>query len=415
VISEWLGGSRLTERDRVIVANVDKALVDGLALRNAWERAEAANSYAEQFSLARSFNAAERSIGFFDTFPTSSGDLPVMGLVQEMAYDQRKQAPAEFARDEFREFMCRYFLRISDYREPDAYVNEWPQPALSGLGQFLSWCPEEEERRSGFGYLQLYYKLRESGEIGKFRRREECAIVDVRDVGPKYDWVVVRVRIFDFQLRFQPLGPKSTTISVPIEQETYVVLSPDFITVDDHPGGDLTGRYGFGYALLQFEPRPSIFAYGPGFFRAGFQLVTFDVRRSGSTLVKMVFVANRPTRILRVDIDPFGWLFRVSDLVSLGLASRVAGPLRLAVESSPVRIEDVDLMSGYIDGAAIATAGYSRRDLCITRTQLERDMLLQHFMEHYRLISGSLLAWRQVPDWLDVGMLPQTALTGRNP
>ncbi len=413
-MNPWLGGSRLTDRDRIVLANVEKALVDGLALKQAWQQAEAKGSFAEQFNLARTFNQPARSIGFFDTFPTSGGDLPVMGVVQDMLYDQRKQAPLEFARDEFREFVCRYFMRISDYREPDAYVNDWPQPPLSGLGQFLSWCPEEEERRGGFGYLQLYYKLRETGEVGKFRRREECAIVDVREVGPIYDWLVVKVRIFDFQLRFQPLGPRSTTILVPIEQETYVVISPEFVTVEDEPGGDLSGRYGFGYALLQFEPRPGIFAYGPGFFRAGFQLVTFDVGKNGTTLVKMVFVANRPDRILRVDIDPLGWFFKLTDLVSLGLASRIAGPLRVAVENSPARIREVDLISAYIDAAETATAGYSRRDLCITRGQLEREMLLQHFMEHYRLISGSLLAWRQVPDWLATASLPAAA-QGRHP
>jgi hypothetical protein len=395
-----------------VLANVDRALADGVALKQAWERTEADGSYAEPFDLVRSFNRPARSIGFFDCFPTSTGEMPVMGVVQEMLYDQRKQSAALISRDEFRQFVCRYFMRVSDFREPDAYVEDSPRPALSGLGHLLSWCPEEEDRRTGFGYVQLYYKLHETGEIGKFRRRQECAIVDIRELGPKYDWLVVKVRIFDFQLRFQPLGPQSAMINVPLHQDTYVVLSPAFIQVNDDPGPDLVGRYGFGYALLQFEPRPGIFAYGPGLFRAGFQLISFDVTRSGATLVKMAFVANRPDRILRVDIDPLGWFFRLTDLLSLGLASRLVGPLGKAAENSPARIRDVDLVSDYIEIADAATAGYSRRELCITRTQLERDMLLQHFMEHYRLLSGSLLAWRQVPDWLDEQALPAIARTG---
>jgi len=405
-------GPRLTDRDRAILNHVDQARADGVALKRGWARAEATGGYAEQFTLARTFNRAARGIGFFDRFPTSDGDLAVMGVVQEMLFDHRKQAPPGIARDELREFVCRYFLRVSDVREPSAYVDDRPQPPLSGLGEFFSWCPEAADRRSGFGYSQLYYKRRDSGEIGKFRRKDECAIVDIREIGPSYDWIVVKVRIFDFNLQFQPFGSRSATISIPLDEETYVVLSPEFVTVNDDPGGDLVGQYGFGYSLLQFASRPSVFAYGPGFFRAGFQQITFDVRRDGTTLVKMAFVANRPDQILRVDVDPIGWSFRAADALTFGVASRFAGPARALLAESPLRLRDVDPVSAYIQAADALTAGYSREQLCITREQLEREMLLQHFMQHYRLITGSLLAWRQVPDWLAEATLPSVARTG---
>jgi hypothetical protein len=123
-----------------------------------------------------------------------------------------------------------------------------------------------------------------------------------------------------------------------------------------------------------------------------------------------VFVANRPEQILRVDIDPVGWSFRAADLLTFGLASRAAGPLWPSFERSPVRLRDVDPVTLYIQAADALTAGFSREELCITKKQLERDMLLQHFMEHYRLIAGSLLTWRQVPDWLAAD-LPETAVT----
>jgi len=410
-IDAALGGSRITERDRLVLDNVEKARADGVALKRAWETAEATGTYAQQFTLARTFHRAARGIGFFDRFATSDGELPVMGVVQEMMYDQRKQAPPEIARNELREFVCRYFMRVSDYREPSAYIDEAPQAPLSSIGQLLSWCPSADDRRTGFGYSQLYYKLR-SGEIGKFRRRRECEVVDVREIGPTYEWLVVKVRIFDFNLRFQPLGPRAFTLNIPIDQETYVVLSPEFITVVDDPGGDLIGQYGFGYSLLQFDPGPSIFAYGPGYFRAGFQLITFDVRRDGTTLVKMAFVANRPEQILDLDLDPIGWSWRAADAVTLGLASRLAGPLRGIFQDPRLRVQNVDLISLYIDAADALTAGYARRELCVNRSQLEREMLLQHFMQHYRLIAGSLLAWRQVPDWLAAETLPSVARTG---
>jgi hypothetical protein len=41
-------------------------------------------------------------------------------------------------------------------------------------------------------------------------------------------------------------------------------------------------------------------------------------------------------------------------------------------------------------------------------------MLIQHFMQHYQLMVGSLLTWRQIPSWLqrDQGHLPEWVIRG---
>src|SRR5262249_40418110 len=97
----------------VVIQDVDRALADGLKLRAWWEQKEASNSYAEPFELVSTFNKADRVIAFLDTAPLGGKELGVMGLVQEMLFDQPKQAAPEKVRDEFREFILHYFMRTS--------------------------------------------------------------------------------------------------------------------------------------------------------------------------------------------------------------------------------------------------------------------------------------------------------------
>jgi hypothetical protein len=60
-----------------------------------------------------------------------------------------------------------------------------------------------------------------------------------------------------------------------------------------------------------------------------------------------------------------------------------------------------------------ALAGKQIADrFCISKEQLEKQMLVQHFMQHYDMIVNSLLTWRQIPDWLDSRALPRWVVRG---
>src|SRR5229473_878372 len=208
--------SGLTEEDFVVIRDVDRSLADGLKLKAWWQRKEADNSYAEQFELVRTFNKASRVTAFFDTVPLDGKDLRVMGLVQEMLFDQPKQAPPEKVRDEFREFILHYFMRVSSFRQPEVFIREGAlhQNDVRPLLRPLSWCPPTEDNKAGFGYFQIYYKLRESGLVGKFPAHLEDRIVDLREIGDKYEWIVAKSRIFNFNLTFSPFGPEVFSLSV---------------------------------------------------------------------------------------------------------------------------------------------------------------------------------------------------------
>ena len=234
----------------------------------------------------------------------------------------------------------------------------------------------------------------------------------MREVGPTYDWLVVKVRIFDFDLTFRPFGPEALSFQAPLHAENFLVISPEFVTDRDNPLPGVLGEYGFGYTFIYHPTGDSLLAYGPGRFAAGFQLFTFRILKSGAIRVRLVFVVNRPGQITNVRITPIQWGMRLADLFSLGLTSRVFGPALGVLSRFPPFLGSFDPVSTSITTANLLTAGWAANELCISREQLEKDFLVYHFMQHYQMIVGSLLTWRQIPDWLDTPALPDFVRTG---
>jgi hypothetical protein len=72
-----------------------------------------------------------------------------------------------------------------------------------------------------------------------------------------------------------------------------------------------------------------------------------------------------------------------------------------------------DPVLAYIGFANWISGGLAAETLCISREQLYKEFLVQHFMQHYSTLSGSLFVWRLVPDWLDEQALPVRVRTGK--
>jgi hypothetical protein len=404
-------GTDLTDEDRAILERVEPALADGTALLRWWRQTDAAGSYARRFPLVRTFNTPDESFAFFDQAPLPGRSLPIMGSVEDMLYDQPRTAEPGKVRDELREFVLHYFMRVSAFERPEAYVdagNTAQPPVLPSL----SWCPTYESQKIGFGYSQHFYKRRDSGEIGKFPEDRRFRIVDLREIGTTYEWIVARVRIYDFNLTIRPRGQDSLQVVLPLREESYLALTPDFLVNEDDPTPDVLGRYGFGYAFITNPVRPSPISYGPGEFLTSFQLIHFRVLADGRIQLSLIFVANRPQQVLSIDIDPVGWGLRLADLSSFGLASRFLAPVRALADRLPLRLGGVDPVRGFIGLANAVSGGAAARDYCISMEQLERQFLVQHFMQHYQLATSSLLTWRQVPSWLDRASLPPGLIEG---
>jgi hypothetical protein len=404
-------GNGLTDEDRAVLDRVDTARADGVSLLRWWRRIDAAGCYTQRFPLVRTFNAPDKSFAFFDEAPIPGKTLPVMGIVEDMLYDQPKTSGPEKVRDELREFVLHYFLRISAFERPEAYADA-DNTAPPRLLPSLSWCPTYEAHKSGFGYTQLYYKRRDAVAPGKVPEERRAHIVDVREIGTTYDWLVAKVRIYDFNLTVRPRGQASLQVVLPLREESYLVLSPDFLVDEDNPSPDILGRYGFGYAFIR-DPFPTgPIAYGPGQFEASFQLIHFRVLTDGRIKVSLVFVVNRPQQVLNVAFDPVGWGLRLADLSSLGLASPFLAPMRVMTDRLPLRLPGLDPVRGFIALANVFSGGAAARDYCISMEQLERQFLVQHFMQHYQMVTSSLLTWRQHPSWLDPACLPPEIIEG---
>lgn len=407
--SGWEASPSLDDADRALLANVPRSLANGLRALAWWREVERGQAYADRFPLVRTFNPADAAFGFFGELPLPDRRLPVMGVFQEMFYDQPKGDEVLSYRDQLREFVLRYFLRVSDFKRPEAFVPGERTSDQTYL-PLLSWCPDPGDPRAGFGYTQLYFKRSGSDEIGKFPPEERSRIVDLRSIGPVYEWIVLEVRIFDFNLSFQPLGPGYPFFELPLQEKTLVILSQEFLADAADPGPGVLGRYGLGYALLR-DPTVGLLAYGPGQFDAGCQLIDFKVLDSGEIRVCMTFVVNRPDQIFNLSLNPLSWGVDLADVLSMGLASRFFSPLRQAVRPAG-RPDGFDPLFTFIAMANLLSGGRAAQDLCISRERLEQDMLIQHFQQHYTLISGSLVTWRQVRDWRNAEEIPEWARTG---
>lgn len=412
------GGDEATEIARL----AEEYLQRGRDLLHWWKARSDGGSFASRFELGRTFNEATESYGFFDTAEVGGESMPVMGNFQEMSYDRPKSAPqgsgaaAGWLRDQMREFVLRYFMRVSDFREPEGFAETW-RPPLSTIFEMLSWCPEESEELRGFGFQQLVYKER-GGGVHPFRHEERYRIVDLRDLLERYEWIVVKVRIFDFRVTVRPFGAGTPEISLPLQEASYLVLSRDFVEIEEEPEPGVLARYGFGYAFVR-DPRPGMLGYGPGQFDAAIETIHFHVADDGSVRVPMVFVANRPERVATVEVDPWRWSVelgrRLGDLATLGLADRWIAPMARMMGAVPRPRLRFDPVLGYVRFADAVSGGMAASRLCIDREQLEKDFLVKHYMQHYQTIAGSLATWRLIGDWCDEASLPAWVVEGRRP
>ncbi|MGH9363307.1 MAG: hypothetical protein ACRD2T_15460, partial [Thermoanaerobaculia bacterium] len=369
------------EEAAAIIASIPTYLARGRDLKRWWETAGVERRFTDRFPLTRTFNEPDKGFGFFGEAPVDGRPLPIIGNFQAMFYDRPKtprtnpRPAAVWIRDQIREFVLHYFMRVSDFRLPAAFVPAG-QPPPPALLQPLSWCPRPEDTLRGFGFQQLYYKLAGSGEIGAFPPEQQFAVVDLREIGPKFEWIVLRVSIFDFTFQVQPFGTQTPSLVVPLDQASYLVVSRDFITDRTALGSGAAGRYGFGYAFIK-NPTPTLFAFGPGEFDAAVELIDFAVDDGGEVNVDMVFVANRPTGVVNLSLDPIDWGCRIADLLTFGMSSRLLAPFQEVLNQLPWRPGDVDPVFAYIALANLLTGGAAASDLCISREQLDKQFLVQ--------------------------------------
>ncbi|MFT5369656.1 MAG: hypothetical protein ACI8V2_004634 [Candidatus Latescibacterota bacterium] len=407
---------RMTEEDRQILKTVDGFLSDGRAFKSWWDDAYTSDGFSERFDLVHTLHRPEKSFGFFGKAKLESGKMmPVMGVRDELFYDQPKASGDEKARsaewicEQVKEFVLHYFLRVSDFRLPEKIVEPSNLPKF--LQTFMK--PKESIQRKGMGFSQVYYKLADTGQIGKFEEETAQQIIDLREIGKTYEWIALNLQVFDFSVTMRPLGADAPSVTMPLKESTYLILTPEFITNIDNPRPGVLGEYGFGYAFVK-NPHRGPFAYGPGEFEAAFQTINFKVMDTGEVRLIMTFVSDQPEKIMNLSFDPVNWSFDLADFMSFGMTSRVFKPIKHILDDMPFKAENVDPTIPALDFLNAVTGGQIGEKLDVRKERLYKGFLTQHSMQHYQTLLGSLRTWRQISNWLDTDALPDWVIEGKS-
>jgi hypothetical protein len=374
------GSPALTSQDLRVIEQVNESLSGGLEVFRWWKRADAARSYREQYELERAFNPADRATAFFDEPELSWGKVPLLGCVQQMTFDYSRRDPQD-AHAQIREFVLRYFLRVSDYRRPASFM-------LRELRR----TKEQQAQLDGWGYSQVYYKLRDGGAVGKFPESAQSRIVDLREIGETYEWIIFQARLFNLAFDLNPLGGSFPRLVLPVAAFTneYLITSRELMVVEVDPAPGVLGRYGYGCATLRdTELRAGPLLWGPGRFYPGFAALYFEVRSTGETVVTAPFAVNRPERILGLQPDPLAAGFRLADGASAGLLSKLFPDLKNGFDPVLGPIAALNTVTGNLPGDRFG----------ISKKTLERFLLVEHFMGIYELLAGAALTYCRVPDW----------------
>jgi hypothetical protein len=383
----------LSSEDRRILAQVEDSLTAGIEVHRWWKKTDAAGSYRERLDMVRTFNPANRSFAFFDEAALSIGSIPLLGVVQEMTFDfSRSDLPGNH--DQIREFVMRYMLRVTDYKRPNAFISRTPNRTSEQVAQLDGW-----------GYSQVYYKRRVDGAVGKFPDGDQTRLVDMREIGKTYEWVVFKARFFNLSMAV-PASDSMPHLVVPIVAFTdaFLVTNGDLIVCEEAPEPGVLGRYGFGCATLRdLSLQRGPLLWGPGRFYPSYSAFLFEVRSSGETVVTAPFAVNRPDRVFGIDPDPVAIGGSVLNAMSFGLASRLF----------PDLAQGVDPLLSPIAALNRATANIPAERLGLSKEGFERILLLEHFTSVYEMLAGAALTYCLVPDWTaPEGDLPKWVQAG---
>lgn len=352
----------LRDDERALLSRVDGELAKSLALARWWRRHGGSGPDAHRFELI----ATQRGEGAYGIHQTAEipglGTFPVSAAVQKIPFTRPKSLPGEeraaarWTARQVREFALRYLLRSTSFAKAQSYpdLGQAPLPAYLRL---LSWCPVEGVEIAGAEISQLYFKRR-GGRLGKFTEHRRQTIVDMREIGPVYDWVLLSAQFFDASINLSLSGPDSPTLSLPLRRRIYMALTPELIfdqDADSTADGSL-GRFGPGFVYLEEDPNAA------GSFTPAFETIVLEVAETGETELQMVAVVRRPGVPIRIWIDP----------------------RRLLA-----------LLSGSVSAEEIG-----------------HRFLYQHLLEQRYLAFISMNVWNLTPDWLDEAEIPQWLRAG---
>ncbi len=422
-LQAYVDNGTLTSEDAAILPHVPRADRLGRELKEWYQEKAERDAFTNEFSLLEFFGASgDEDIGYIESAELPSGRFDVMGERQDLLFDTTRSASTEPPADgdvenvneQMREFALRYFMRVT---APRAAVAE---PVKSNPAPFLGWldqAPRMADERENIGFFQLYGQRADSGKIEVFSKADQPTVVDMRELGKTYDWVLAKARLFDFQLMFDVLPPllgfRFPFTFLDHQDFLYALLTPDFVCDRQQPREGVAGEYGMGFALVAPPPGQSPLTFGPEVFTLGMNYFRFIVHDSGEIRTTVTFACNQLAGIFPLPVSPVNWGLLGFDLLTNGHAEDLLGPLTREANRLPLAKARFDPVLGSIKALNRLTGNMFGRDYSISTEAVFKFILRKHGTVFNHQMAESARVWRSFPDWLAADSLPEYIRRGR--
>ncbi|MEI6668054.1 MAG: hypothetical protein WCP29_07850 [Acidobacteriota bacterium] len=250
-----VAASALTDHDRELIQKCEDASRDGIALER-WCKQADADRTSFGLSLKESSVLPNHASGYFGTITLNGAETSVMGCRQyiEFARVPRRLDAAALLET----FVLREFLTRAHWHNEDGTPG-------------------------GFDVERSLYRTAE-GEYGKFQPDDRAGAMHWQELGTKYRWVLLTIKLNDFVLT---LGPVTTRM----DEAVCVTPLPEFMRVVEHPTPDYALEVSIGYPFIDYAPIPNFFGFGPGKFGVAVKLFTFYLTHDRRIRVVMEFAA----------------------------------------------------------------------------------------------------------------------------
>lgn len=273
----------------ILIRDTETAIDRGRYLMNWWS-ADAAD--LKTFDIPIRDEHLVEIKAFFDTVESDSEAISVMGCLQTARFPMKEN--------------------------PEA--NEVPLEAFikSAFATNARWS-HPNGRPAGFGYEALLHKLKKTAQVKRFVNGTDASALDLSAVGSTYDWMMMRVDIYDF-LRATPMKWFAGPLAKLLKEAAYVVTHEIFAAPVGAPPPGTVAECLFGYAFLPCACTSAPFGFGPGHFHAAIKQFRFSLLETGDLEIRLSFiVAPRSQKVLDLwGIDPVYKIVGVCNGLTLG-------------------------------------------------------------------------------------------------
>ena len=305
----------MTDHDRFLIGKCEAAVRDGIALEQ-WCKRGGGVRKTFGLNLAETFFLPNRAEGYFGSITLNGVETSVMGCRQHIE-----------------------FARVSRRRNGVQLLKQFV------LGEFLSrshWV-NSDGTPGGFGVKRSLYQTAD-GEYGQFTEDDRVGAMDWQDMGTRFRWVLLTIKLHDFALN---LGP----ITRPMDEAVCVTPLPQFVRVVENPSPEYALEVSIGYPFIDYAPIPNFFGFGPGKFGIAVKLFSFYLTHDNRIRVLMEFAAApRAQKVFDFwGVDPVYGGAALLDTLTMGLVD--PEPIHEMMDTSML-VEHCHVHQKLIDGAA---------------------------------------------------------------